>query len=106
MVIAHPGVFERKLLNWSGKLQDISIPLTREEMEKEFSLVLTKSPLEFVDGLVFSGEVKRFGFPQYTGGLFRIDGELPRITWRMMHHSTSRRDKEPLPSQVAVMRES
>ncbi|MCY0861713.1 MAG: MBL fold metallo-hydrolase [Metallosphaera prunae] len=73
MVIAHPSIFERKLLNWSGKLQDISIPLTREEMEKEFSLVLTKSPLEFVDGLMFSGEVKRFGFPQYTGGLFRID---------------------------------
>ncbi|BCS93654.1 MBL fold metallo-hydrolase [Metallosphaera javensis (ex Sakai et al. 2022)] len=71
MVIAHPGVFERKLLNWSGRIQDISIPLSREEMEREFSLVLTRDPLEVVEGLHFSGEVKRFGFPQYTGGLYK-----------------------------------
>lgn len=69
-LIAHPSVFEKKFLNWNGKLQYIGLPLTREEMEKNFNLILTKRPIEFTKGVMFSGEVKRYGYPEYNSGLF------------------------------------
>ena len=74
-LIAHPSIFEKKFLNWSGKLQYIGLPLTREELEKNFNVILTKKPLEFAKGVMFSGEVKRYGNPEYNAGLFKSTEE-------------------------------
>jgi len=74
-VIAHPSIFEKKFLNWNGKLQYIGIPLTRDELEKNFNLILTRKPLEFANGVMFSGEVKRYGNPEYNSGLFSAKDE-------------------------------
>ncbi|MGC9105117.1 MAG: MBL fold metallo-hydrolase [Thermoprotei archaeon] len=71
VVIAHPSVFEKKLLSWRGRLDYIGIPLTREEMEREFRLILTREPLTFAKGVTFGGEVKSYGFPRYTKGLYK-----------------------------------
>ncbi|MCY0882266.1 MBL fold metallo-hydrolase [Acidianus infernus] len=70
IVIAHPSVFEKKLLNWSGKLEYIGIPMSLDEMEKHFHVILTSQPLEITEGVIFSGEVKRYGYDEYTSGLF------------------------------------
>ena len=77
-VIAHPSVFEKKLLRWRGRLDYIGIPMTREEMESRFRLILSREPLEFAEGLYFSGEVKSYGFPRYTSGLAKAVGD--RVT--------------------------
>ncbi len=71
VVIAHPKVFEKKYLNWRNRIDYIGIPLSREEMEKEFRLLLTSEPLEIAKGVFFSGEVKNYGFPRYNKGLFK-----------------------------------
>jgi len=70
MLIAHPSVFEKKVLNWSGKLEYIGMPLTRDETEKKFNLILSSEPLEISNGVMFSGEVKRYGYNEYTSGLY------------------------------------
>jgi 7,8-dihydropterin-6-yl-methyl-4-(beta-D-ribofuranosyl)aminobenzene 5'-phosphate synthase len=75
VVIAHPNVFEKKFLSWRGRLDYIGIPLTKEEMEREFRLVLTREPLEFAKGVMFAGEVKSYGFPRYTKGLLKSSSE-------------------------------
>lgn len=74
-LIAHPSIFEKKFLNWAGKLQYIGLPLTREELEKNFNLILTRKPIEFTKGVMFSGEIKRYGNPEYNAGLFTSKGE-------------------------------
>ncbi|BFH73730.1 MBL fold metallo-hydrolase [Sulfurisphaera javensis] len=74
-IIAHPSIFEKKFLNWGGKLQYIGLPLTREEIERNFNLILTRKPLEFAKGIIFSGEVKRYGYPEYNSGLFKSEEE-------------------------------
>lgn len=74
-LIAHPSIIEKKFLNWSGRLQYIGLPLTREELEKNFNLILTKKPLEFTKGVMFSGEVKRYGYKEYNSGLFKASEE-------------------------------
>ena len=75
IVIAHPNVFEKKLLSWRAKLDYIGLPLSREEMEKEFKLILSREPLEFTKGVIFAGEVKNYGFPRYNKGLFKAEKE-------------------------------
>lgn len=70
MLIAHPSVFEKKVLNWYGKLEYIGMPLTRDEIEKKFNLILSSEPLEIADGVMFSGEIKRYGYEEYTSGLY------------------------------------
>ena len=75
VVIAHPSIFEKKFLNWRSRLEYIGLPLSRDEMEREFKLVLTREPLEFTKGVMFAGEVKNYGFPRYTSGLFKAEGE-------------------------------
>ncbi|ARM75251.1 MBL fold metallo-hydrolase [Acidianus manzaensis] len=70
-LIAHPGIFEKKFLNWNNKLQYIGLPLSREELERNFQVILTKKPLEFAKGLIFSGEIKRYGHPELNSGLFK-----------------------------------
>ncbi|MEM3226520.1 MAG: MBL fold metallo-hydrolase [Saccharolobus sp.] len=72
VLIAHPSIFEKKFLNWYGKLEYIGIPLTRDEMEKNFHLILSSQPLEIIDGIIFSGEVKRYGYDEYTSGLYKM----------------------------------
>ncbi|MEW9491872.1 MAG: MBL fold metallo-hydrolase [Candidatus Aramenus sulfurataquae] len=75
VVVAHPSIFERKFLNWRNKLEYIGIPLSKEEMEREFRLLLTREPLEIAEGVYFSGEVKNYNFPRYTKGLFKASDE-------------------------------
>lgn len=70
MLITHPSVFEKKVLNWYGKLEYIGMPLTRDEIEKKFNLILSSEPLEIADGVMFSGEIKRYGYEEYTSGLY------------------------------------
>ncbi len=74
-VIAHPSVFEKKLLRWRGRLDYIGVPMSREEMESKFKLILSKEPLEFAEGIYFSGEVKNYGFSRYTKGLAKVSGD-------------------------------
>ncbi|BCU70105.1 MBL fold metallo-hydrolase [Stygiolobus caldivivus] len=82
VVIAHPDIFEKKFLNWRGRIEYIGLPLSREEMESDFKLVLTREPIEFTKGVVFAGEVKGYGFPRYNKGLLKakddkvVDDEL------------------------------
>ncbi len=71
VVVAHPSIFERKFLNWRNKFEYIGLPLTQEEMERDFRLLLTREPLELSDGVMFSGEVKDYHFPRYNKGLFK-----------------------------------
>jgi 7,8-dihydropterin-6-yl-methyl-4-(beta-D-ribofuranosyl)aminobenzene 5'-phosphate synthase len=33
IVVAHPSIFEKKLMKWSNKLEYIGIPMTMDEME-------------------------------------------------------------------------
>lgn len=66
IVVAHPSIFEKKLMKWSNKLEYIGIPMTMDEMEKHFHLILTSKPLQITEGIVFSGEIKRYGFNEYT----------------------------------------
>jgi len=70
IVVAHPSIFEKKLMKWSNKLEYIGIPMTMDEMEKHFHLILTSKPLQITEGIVFSGEIKRYGFNEYTKGLY------------------------------------
>lgn len=74
MVVAHPSVFEKKLLNWSGKLEYIGMPITREDFEKDFRLILSSDPLEIADGVMFSGEIKREKYDEYTAGSYTSSG--------------------------------
>jgi len=75
VLVAHPSIFEKKFLNWSGKLQYIGLPLTVDEMERKFHLILTKKPVELSKGVYFSGEVKRYGYDEYVSGLFKVSND-------------------------------
>lgn len=74
-LIAHPSIFEKKFLNWNNKLQYIGLPLTKEDLEKYFHVILTKKPVEFAKGIMFSGEIKRYGYPEYNSGLLKGNNE-------------------------------
>ncbi|WP_297534449.1 MBL fold metallo-hydrolase [Thermococcus sp.] len=68
-VIAHPGIFQRRIA-LKPRRREIGIPFTREELE-EFGaeFVLRKEPFEFVEGFTSSGEIERFTWDRAVGYL-------------------------------------
>ncbi len=79
-VIAHPSIFEKKLAVRKGEIRYIGIPFKREEIEARSWLVLTRDPVSVVPGVLFSGEVLRYGYPEYTPDMYvaHPDGRLVR----------------------------
>ena len=72
ILIAHPNILDKKF-SLSGKtLRFIGLPIGRDVLESNFNVVYCREPLEFLDGVVFSGEIPRFGFKEFTEGLFRL----------------------------------
>jgi len=66
-VIAHPGIFRRRIALKPRK-REIGIPFTREELEElgaEF--VLKKEPFEFAEGFMSSGEIERITWDRAVG---------------------------------------
>ncbi|WP_457751060.1 MBL fold metallo-hydrolase [Thermococcus sp.] len=76
-VIAHPGIFARRIA-LKPRRRDIGIPFSREELEKvgaEF--ILRKKPFEFAPGFWSSGEVLRRTWDRAVGYLEK-DGKLEK----------------------------
>ncbi|QKR00620.1 MBL fold metallo-hydrolase [Metallosphaera tengchongensis] len=68
VILAHPGIFDRKFINWRDKMEYIGLPVAIDE---EFRPILTREPIEFASGIMFSGEVKNYGFPRYVKGMYK-----------------------------------
>ena len=67
-VIAHPGIFQRRIA--LKPRREIGIPFTREELEElgaEF--VLSEKPFEFAKGFMSSGEIERTTWDRAVGYL-------------------------------------
>ena len=65
-VIAHPGIFQRRIA--LKPRREIGIPFTREELEElgaEF--VLSEKPFEFAKGFMSSGEIERITWNRAVG---------------------------------------
>ncbi len=79
-VIAHPAIFERKLVVRKGEVKYIGVPSRREEIETRSWLILTRDPMSVVPSVLFSGEVLRYGYPEYTPDMYvaHPDGRLIR----------------------------
>ncbi len=78
-VIAHPEAFSKKLVI-RGALRYIGIPFSRREIEERSNLILTRDLLQICPGTYFSGEILRYGYPEYTPDMYvaREDGRLIR----------------------------
>ncbi|WP_297552256.1 MBL fold metallo-hydrolase [Thermococcus sp.] len=66
-VIAHPGIFQRRIA-LKPRRREIGIPFTREELEElgaEF--VLREGPFEFAEGFMSSGEIERITWDRAVG---------------------------------------
>ena len=73
-VIAHPALFEPSYALLGGKLYEIGVPIPREEAERLGArFVLVKEPLEFLPGVVFSGEVPSKWGPRHTKLVYRVE---------------------------------
>lgn len=76
-VIAHPGIFRRRIALKPHR-RKIGIPFTREELEElgaEF--ILSEKPFEFAPGFMSSGEIERRTWDRAVGYL-EENGELLR----------------------------
>ncbi|NPA23681.1 MAG: MBL fold metallo-hydrolase [Crenarchaeota archaeon] len=78
-VIAHPEIFSKKLVI-RGTLRYIGAPFTKRDLEDKCNLVLTRDLVQVCPGTYFSGEVLRYGYPEYTPDMYvaRDDGRLIR----------------------------
>ncbi|WP_457742154.1 MBL fold metallo-hydrolase [Thermococcus sp.] len=66
-IIAHPGIFQRRIALKPNK-REIGIPFTREELEElgaEF--ILKVEPFEFAKGFINSGEIERITWDRAVG---------------------------------------
>lgn len=55
-IIAHQNILDRKFDNLVG---DVGFPLSKDQLEKSFTLKLTSSPCWITENLVFLGEIPR-----------------------------------------------
>ncbi len=78
-VIAHPEIFSKKYVI-RGNLRYIGIPYSRKEIEDMCILTLTRDLVQICPGVYFTGEVLRYGYPEYTPDMYvlRDDGRLIR----------------------------
>ncbi|NPA70630.1 MAG: MBL fold metallo-hydrolase [Crenarchaeota archaeon] len=78
-VIAHPEIFAKKLVI-RGTLRYIGIPFSRKDLEDKCELILTRDIVQICPGTYFSGEILRYGYPEYTPDMYvaREDGRLIR----------------------------
>jgi len=75
MVVAHPAIFEPAFARVTGKLVDVGLPYTRQQLEEAGArLVLVDKPLELAEGVVYSGEIPRKWGPSHTGLVYRVEG--------------------------------
>lgn len=73
-IVAHPNAFDPKLSD--GKL--IGSPLSREELDKHSKLILTKTPYEISNNIVFLGEIPVTNYfeQRYSIGETFSEGEI------------------------------
>ena len=80
VVLAHPAVFSTKLVVRGGEIKYIGAPFRKEDVENRSWLILTRDPVSVLPKVTFSGEVMRFGYPEYTPDMYTTlpDGRLVR----------------------------
>ncbi|OYT27100.1 MAG: MBL fold metallo-hydrolase [Thermoprotei archaeon ex4572_64] len=78
MVIAHPKVFEKKVLMRGKVLDYIGVSVSKKFLEKKTTLITCKNPLKLCEGVLFSGQIERYGHPEFCEGMYvvRDDGEI------------------------------
>ncbi len=78
-LVAHPEIFGKKYVI-RDNLRYIGIPFRKEEIEDKCQLTLTRDLVQICPGVYFSGEVLRYGYPEYTPDMYTIrsDGKLIR----------------------------
>ncbi|WP_297506069.1 MBL fold metallo-hydrolase [Thermococcus sp.] len=70
-VIAHPTLFRRHFVT-RPHLRDVGIPFRREDVEELAELYLTAEPIEIVEGLFSTGEIRdREDFERVSIGFIR-----------------------------------
>jgi 7,8-dihydropterin-6-yl-methyl-4-(beta-D-ribofuranosyl)aminobenzene 5'-phosphate synthase len=64
-VIAHPGIFDRRLARVEeGKYKEIGIALGKEDLERRCRLRLSREPVEVADGIFTTGQIPRGNGPE------------------------------------------
>jgi len=76
-ILLHPSAFEKKVVLRSGVLKYIGVPFSKSLLEDKGWLIETRDPVEISPGALFSGEVTRYGYPEYTPDMYAIrDGKI------------------------------
>ncbi len=78
-LIVHPQVFDKKIVVREGVLRYIGTPFERDLVARSTWLLETRDPVEIAPGALFSGEIMRYGYPEYTPDMYVLrDGKLMR----------------------------
>ncbi len=76
-LIVHPAAFERKIVIREGMMKYIGIPYSRSLLEEKTWLIETRDPIDIAPGVIFSGEITRYGYPEYTPDMYVLhEGRL------------------------------
>jgi 7,8-dihydropterin-6-yl-methyl-4-(beta-D-ribofuranosyl)aminobenzene 5'-phosphate synthase len=79
---AHPGIFIERYI--AGNTQDskprsVGFPYERKFIENNFSLKLSKNPVEISQSVYFTGQIPRANDFEDTGGRFYLDKDMKNI---------------------------
>lgn len=76
-IIAHPMIFRRHFVT-RPYLREVGVPFGREEIESLAELYLTADPVEIVEGVYSTGEIReREGFERANIGVYTVkDGRI------------------------------
>ncbi|WP_240910552.1 MBL fold metallo-hydrolase [Thermococcus sp. GR6] len=78
-IIAHPSIFRRHFIT-KPHLRDVGVPFRREEVEELTELYLTAEPLEIIEGVYSTGEIRdREDFERVSLEVYTLqDGRVVR----------------------------
>ncbi len=75
LVIAHPAIFNQKLV-YHQTLTYIGPPYTRSELEERCSALLVRNPVSIIKGVAATGEVERGTEFEKAEGFLNVEDEL------------------------------
>ena len=76
ILICHPDVFSKKYLLRGNVLEYIGIPFNISEIEKYCNILTIKSSIEFLPNILTSGEVVRYGYPEFTKDMYMLKNDI------------------------------
>jgi len=74
-IVAHPEAFEPKFAMVKGRLYEIGMPISLNDLKSLTTVITTRVPLKISDEVYFSGEIPRDWGPTHSGLVYRADPE-------------------------------